>query len=304
MWNDDYHHTARVALSGSRDGYYHDYTGTPQELVSAVKRGFLYQGQFYPWQKKMRGSPLPRHWNAAALVIFLQNHDQVANTFSGVRCSTVTSAGRLRALTALTLLAPQTPLLFMGQEFAACTPFMFFADHPDELAVKVHQGRREFLSQFRAEATEQGQAAIPAPKAEATFNRSKLDWSEATQNVVWLQLHRDLLRLRREDPVIARQDVNDVDGAVLGPDAFVLRWFDETHGHRLLVVNVGKECFLTPAPEPLLAPAWNHVWTLLWSSDDTTYGGRGALSPVGGRDEPGWRLTAESAVLLRGTSKQ
>ncbi|MET0985788.1 MAG: malto-oligosyltrehalose trehalohydrolase [Steroidobacteraceae bacterium] len=300
MWNDDYHHTARVALTGSRDGYYHDYLGTPQELVSAVKRGFLYQGQYYSWQKQRRGSPLPQRWDAAALVIFLQNHDQVANTFSGVRCVTLTSAGRLRALTALTLLAPQTPLLFMGQEFGASTPFAFFADHQDALAAQVHQGRRQFMSQFRAEATSQAQAAIPAPKGVDTFMRSKLDWSEAAQNTAWLQLHRDLLRIRCDDPVISRQAVSAIDGAVLSSEAFVLRWFDESHGDRLLVVNTGKECLLEPAPEPLLAPPWKHEWQLVWSSDDTAYGGRGALSPTGAPDEPGWRLTAESAVLLVG----
>lgn len=304
MWNDDYHHSARVALTGSRDGYYHDYLGTPQELLSAVKRGFLYQGQFYPWQKAARGSPLPRHWNAAALVIFLQNHDQVANTFSGVRCRELTSEGRLRALTALTLLAPQTPLLFMGQEFGARTPFIFFADHPEELAAKVHQGRREFMSQFRAEATPQAQAAIPPPKAEESFMRSKLDWNEAQHNREWLQLHHDLLQLRREDAAIAMQDVSAIEGAVLSSAAFVLRWFDATHGDRLLVVNIGKECFLEPPSEPLLAPPSQHSWTLLWSSDDTAYGGRGALSPTGTTDEPGWRLTAESAVLLKGKLDQ
>jgi maltooligosyltrehalose trehalohydrolase len=292
------HHTARVALTGSRDGYYHDYTGTPQELISSIKRGFLYQGQFYPWQKKSRGSPLPRKWDAASLVIFLQNHDQVANTFTGVRCTELTSAGRLRALTALLLLAPQTPLLFMGQEFGASTPFEFFADHREELSAKVHEGRREFLTQFRAEATPQAQAVIPDPKDERTFQRSKLDWSEVESGASWLRLHRDLLRLRREDPVIGRQDVNELDGAVLSPAAFALRWWDE-QGDRLLVVNTGNECFLEAAPEPLLAPPADQSWCVVWSSDDVAYGGRGAMNPAGTPEQPGWRLSAESAVLLQ-----
>jgi maltooligosyltrehalose trehalohydrolase len=298
MWNDDYHHSARVALTGSRDGYYHDYLGTPQELVSAIRRGFLYQGQFYPWQKKRRGSPLPRNWNAASLVVFLQNHDQVANTSKGVRCNTLTSAGRMRALTALTLLAPQTPLLFMGQEFCASTPFMFFADHREDLAEKVHGGRREFMAQFRSEATPQGQAAIPPPKSRTTFAASKLDWEEAQANIVWLRLHQDLLRLRRSDPVISRQDVSIIDGAVLSDSAFVLRWFDSTHRDRLLLVNIGRECFLNPPSEPLLAPPSGCEWHCLWSSDDVDYGGRGARIPTRA-EEPEWHLTAESAVLLR-----
>ena len=303
MWNDDYHHTARVALTGSRDGYYHDYTGTPQELVSCIKRGFLYQGQYYAWQKKPRGSPLPRRWNPASLVVFLQNHDQVANTSLGVRCAAYTSAGRLRALTALTLLAPQTPLLFMGQEFGASTPFMYFADHPPDLAAQVHRGRREFVAQFRAESTDQAQRQIPDPKSADTFLASKLDWQEAQTHATWLQLHRDLLQVRRSDPVVARQDITAIDGAVLGSDAFVIRWFDELHGDRLLVVNTGKECLLVPAPEPLLAPEIHSEWSLLWSSDDVAYGGRGALAPIDAQDEPIWRLAAESALLLRSVAK-
>jgi maltooligosyltrehalose trehalohydrolase len=303
MWNDDYHHTARVALTGSRDGYYHDYTGSPQEFISAVKRGFLYQGQYYHWQKQARGSCLPRGWNAASCVVFLQNHDQVANTFTGVRCSELTSIGRLRTLTALTLLSPQTPLLFMGQEFAASTPFMYFADHKDELSTAVHRGRREFMSQFRAEASTQGQASIPDPRAEQTFANSKLDWTEALEREPLLRLHRDLLRIRREDPVISQQDVGNIDGAVLTQHAFILRWFDEVHGDRLLVVSTGIECFLEPGPEPLLAPPSGQDWTLIWSSDDVAYGGRGAVNPTRGATEPGWRIAAESAVLLRAKTK-
>jgi maltooligosyltrehalose trehalohydrolase len=218
-----------------------------------------------------------------------------------VRCSEYTSSARLRSLTALTLLSPQTPLLFMGQEFAASTPFVFFADHNPELGAKVHRGRREFMAQFRAEATPQAQAAIPDPRAESAFLQCKLDWAELASKAAWLRLHRDLLRLRREDPVISPQYVNAIDGAVLSTDAFALRWFDDEHGDRLLVVNTGRECFLVPVPEPLLAPPRQCEWLLTWSSDDRSYGGRGALSPICQGDEPSWRIAAESAVLLRAT---
>src|SRR5207249_1718710 len=113
--------------------YYTDYLGNPQELISAVKWGFLYQGQRYKWQKKRRGAPaldIP----PARFVNFIQNHDQVANSGRGLRCHLLTSPGRCKALTALLLLAPATPLLFQGQEFASNSPFLFFADHPPELA--------------------------------------------------------------------------------------------------------------------------------------------------------------------------
>lgn len=296
MWNDDYHHSARVAMTGSRDGYYHDYTGSPQEFISCFKRGFLYQGQYYHWQKQCRGSALPRQWDPSACVVFLQNHDQVANTFTGTRCTNLTSAGRLRALTALTLLSPQTPLLFMGEEFGASTPFMYFADHKDELNNLVHQGRREFVSQFRAAATPAVQSIIPDPGAQSTFQSSKLDWRDAERHRPILQLHRDLLALRRSDRLISRQDVSIIDGAVLSKSAFVLRWFDEHQADRALIVNLGADCVLDPAPEPLLAPAPGLKWSVVWASDHPQYGGVGAAAPFDG--ESRWRIPAESAYLL------
>jgi len=124
MWNDDFHHSSRVALTGRHDGYFHDHRGRAQEFISAAKRGFLFQGQYYHWQKQPRGTPLTTQ-PAWAMVTFVQNHDQVGNTLYGQRLHQLTSPGRLRAMTAFLLLAPQTPLLFMGQEFAASQPFPF-----------------------------------------------------------------------------------------------------------------------------------------------------------------------------------
>lgn len=295
LWNDDFHHAARVALTGSRDGYFHDYTGRAQEFVSTVRRGFLYQGQRYDWQKKPRGSPLAAA-NAGKCIHYLQNHDQVGNSCLGDRVHGFSAPARFRALTALLLLSPQTPMLFMGQEFLASTRFSFFADHQGGLRTSAWAGRREFLRQFRAYADEAVQAAIPDPAAEATFLASKLDWSEAERNSQALALHRDLLHLRRNDPVIARLDCAAIEGATVSEHAFVLRWADATHGDRLLVVNLDQELLLTPAPEPLLAPSANARWHLQWSSNDVRYNGQGVAHPVD--DEQRWRIPANSATLL------
>jgi maltooligosyltrehalose trehalohydrolase len=295
MWSDDFHHSARVALTGRHDGYFHDHRGEAQEFVSAVKRGFLFQGQYYHWQKQPRGTPVTTQ-PANAFVFFIQNHDQVANTLSGERVHRISSPGRLRALTALTLLAPQTPLIFMGQEFAASQRFPFFADHAPELASLVHRGRREFVSQFDAFATPAAQARVPHPADPATFHAAKLDFAERETNVATYRLFQDLLALRRSDPVIARQDRFALDGAVLASRALVLRWFDATQGDRLLLVNLGDEIDLVPAPEPLLAPPLAADWQLLWSSDEPRYAGLGVIDPC---SATGWRLPAESAALLR-----
>jgi maltooligosyltrehalose trehalohydrolase len=299
MWNDDFHHSARVALTGSRAGYLHDYRGRAPEFVAAAKRAFLFQGQYYDWQKKPRGSPVTTE-PAWAFIHFIQNHDQVANTFYGQRLSRITSPGRCRAMTALLLLAPQTPMLFMGQEFAASQPFPFFADHRPELAGQVHEGRREFLTQFRNYAAPSVQVRVPDPAAEETFRSAKLDFSERRAHEPVYALHKDLLRLRRDDPVLAAQDWRALDAAVLGERAFVVRWFDAQRADRLLVVNLGDELDLTSAPEPLLAAPAGMDWQLAWSSDDPRYDGNGTLSPY---TSAGWRLPAESAALLRAMNR-
>jgi maltooligosyltrehalose trehalohydrolase len=297
MWNDDFHHAAKVALTGTRDGYFNDYTGRAQEFISCVRRGFLYQGQWYPWQKQTRGQAAAG-LAASSSIVFLQNHDQVGNTFLGDRVHATAAPGRYRALMALTLLGPQTPMLFMGQEFAASARFMFFADHNEELAALVHKGRREFLSQFRAYADEATQERVPAPHDESTFAGSKLDWGEAEHNTEALAFHRDLIQLRACDPVISQQDGAKIDGATLSEQAFVLRWFDAEHGDRLLLVNLDRELPLVPPSEPLLAPSSGANWQLLWSSEEPRYGGHGVTMPVADDGHGEWRLAAQSAVLL------
>jgi maltooligosyltrehalose trehalohydrolase len=295
VWNDDFHHSARVALTGRNEAYYRDFQGTPQELVSAVKWGYLYQGQRCAWQKKRRGTPA---WDMppSAFVSYLENHDQVANSGRGLRPHQLSSPGRHRALTALLLLAPGTPLLFQGQEFACTSPFLFFADHKPELAKLVRKGRREFLATFPSLASAEVQATLADPGDEATFRRCKIDWSQRERHAEALALHVDLLRLRREDAVFRAQRPRGVDGAVLGERAFVLRFFGEGGEDRLLLVNLGGDLHLDVAPEPLLAPPEGKQWEVQWSSEEPRYGG-GGTPPV--ETEDGWNLPGEAAVVMR-----
>jgi maltooligosyltrehalose trehalohydrolase len=290
LWNDDLHHTALVALSGRTEAYYTDYGGTPQEFVSAMKHGYLYQGQWYAWQKQRRGTPA-FGLAPSAFVSFLENHDQVANTDSGARVHQRTSPGRWRALTALVLLGPETPMLFQGEEFASSRPFLYFADHPPELARLVRDGRGKFLAQFPSIAGRD----VPAPEDPATFERCKLDPAERERNAEARALHRDLLRMRREDPVFRAQGEGGFDGAVLSSEAFVLRWFGGAAGDRLLVVNLGRDLELARVPEPLLAPLADRAWGVAWCSEDPRYGGHG-FPPV--TVDGAWRLPAECAVAL------
>ncbi len=295
LWNDDFHHTAMVALTGHNEAYYSDYLGTPQELISCMKYGYLYQGQHYKWQRKRRGTP-GLHIHPAAFVTFIQNHDQVANSGDGKRCHQLASPGTFRAITALTLLAPGTPLLFQGQEFGASSPFLFFADHGPELAKQIRQGRAEFLAQFPSLATSEMQDRFADPADPATFERCKLDHSERQTHREIYDLHCDLLKLRGEEPVFRAQKLRGIDGAVLSSGAFLLRFFGEAGDDRLLMVNLGIDLHLDPAPEPLLAPPAAREWTILWSSEDPRYGGIGT-PPLDSEDN--WRIPGHAAVLLK-----
>jgi maltooligosyltrehalose trehalohydrolase len=294
LWNDDFHHTAHVALTGHSEAYYSDHRGSPQEFVSTVKWGFLFQGQRYAWQNQPRGTPAldiaPPHF-----VNFLDNHDQIANSARGDRIHSLTDGGCYRALTALLLLAPGTPMLFMGQEYAASRPFLYFADNLPELAVNVRKGREEFLRQFPTLASSSMVHQLADPSERATFERCRLDPNERTVSNPIYRLHRDLLTLRREYPFNAQQH-RGVDGAVLGPEAFALRFLTDSPSDRLLIVNLGRDLALVPAPEPLLAPPAGHHWGLLWSSESPSYRGGGVRRV---EDEGEWHIPGRAAIVLR-----
>ena len=296
MWNDDFHHSATVAATGAGEAYYSETRGTPQELISALKWGFLYQGQWYAWQEKRRGHPA-LDLGASAFIQFLQNHDQVANSARGLRLHRLTTPGRLRTLTALLLLAPGTPLLFQGQEFAASAPFLYFARHEDELDRLIRKGRHEFMTQFPNIASEEGGKLLATPADEETFRLCKLDHAERQRehHAQVLQMHRELLRLRREDAVFARSDASRMHGAVLGPEAFLLRFLGAAGDDRLIVVNLGPTLPLYPMPEPLLAPPQGMRWKLLCHSEEPRWGGSGMIEPDG---EHGWRLPAHALAVL------
>ena len=304
LWNDDLHHAAVVALTGRNEAYYHDYLGAPQEFISAAKYGYLYQGQRYAWQNKRRGRSA-RGLAPASFVAYLENHDQVANSATGLRLWHTTTPGRGRAMTALLLLGPWTPMLFQGQEWSASSPFLFFADHNAELAPLVRQGRVEFLTQFPRCATAETRERLWDPGARATFEASRLDWSEPAgpRGQQSLALHRDLLALRRTDPVLQAQGTDGVriDGAVLGAECFLLRYLAPRESDdRLLIVNMGRDLAVDPAPEPLLAPPEGARWITLWSSESVRYGGDG--TPPLDSEEHGWRAPGHAAVLLAGAA--
>jgi maltooligosyltrehalose trehalohydrolase len=295
MWNEDWHHSAFVTLTGRRHAYFTDYRGTAAEFASMARHGFLYQGQWYSWQSKPRGGftlGLP----SRRFVCFLENHDQIANTGLGERLYHHVDDGLWRALTALLLLGPALPMVFQGQEFGSSAPFTYFADHEGDLAAAVEKGRIEFLAQFPSLRTPEMRAAVPRPAAVETFANCKLsDDERADRDNPLYRLHRDLFHLRRSDDVLREVGTARVrvESSALTDTVLLIRYMD-AHDDRLLVVNFADE-YPCPMNDPLLAPRPQSRWTLMWCSEQLQYGGIALASLL---DENPWTIPARSAILL------
>ncbi|MDB5508209.1 MAG: Alpha-amylase-family protein [Hyphomicrobiales bacterium] len=294
LWNDDFHHSAVVAATGRNPAYYNDHAGLPQEFISAAKHGFLFQGQVYEHQAARRGQPA-LDLTPDKYVLFTENHDQVANSATGRRLHMLTSPGRARALSAMLLLMPGTPMLFQGQEFGSTAPFFYFADHRGELADMVASGRVLFLQQFESMTSDDMKKRLPRPDHQATFDACKLDWSEAAPDGQTLAMTRSCLALRRGDGVLNGSRRIGVDGSVLAEEAFYLRYFAEDGRDRLLFFNLGRDVRRGSIPDPLVAPPAGCVWRSIWSSENPRFGGSGE-APV--ESDDGWLVPGQSAVVL------
>jgi malto-oligosyltrehalose trehalohydrolase len=224
QWNDDGHHVLHTMLTGEREGYYADYADEPAaRLARCLKEGFIYQGEPSPYRgNKHRGSPsadLP----PTAFVLFLQNHDQVGNRAFGERLTSLSDPAALEAAIALQLLSPQIPLIFMDEEEASITPFLFFTDHNPDLAKAVREGRRREFAGFAKFADPQSLAKIPDPNAFDTFQRSK-PAAHPTTGGPRQALYRHLLRLRSTEIVPRLEDASALDARAVGSAAVLARW--------------------------------------------------------------------------------
>jgi maltooligosyltrehalose trehalohydrolase len=195
QWSDDFHHALHAALTGERDGYYADFTGGLADVATALSRGFVYDGRVSRYRQRRHGRALDGV-PATALLGYLQDHDQVGNRATGDRSAHLLSPGLLHVAAALVLTAPFVPMLFMGEEWGATTPWQYFTDHSDAaLADAVRKGRRAEFQAFGWDPED-----VPDPQDVATFERSKLDWTQASGPL--LEWHRSLLALRRSEPAL------------------------------------------------------------------------------------------------------
>ena len=273
VWADDFHHQIRVALAGDREGYYADYTGTVADLATTLRQGWFYTGQLSVFPGHPRGATAddiaPPHF-----VHCIQNHDQVGNRALGDRLNHAIDLAAYRAASVLLLLSPYTPLLWMGQEWAATTPFLYFTDHHAELGRLVTEGRRAEFAGFSAFSGDQ----VPDPQDPATFARSKLRWDERERppHAGIVRLYRDLLGLRKRLPALQNRSRDTFNVVPIGEHALALRRAG-TAGQEdvLILVHFQGTLALRPGDLPGLAPPAGHTWAPLLDSEDPSYGGRG-----------------------------
>jgi maltooligosyltrehalose trehalohydrolase len=248
QWNDDLHHVLHVLLTGETAGYYTDYAEEPAtKLARGLGQGFVYQGEPSRNRKGApRGEPsadLP----PLAFVDFLQNHDQIGNRALGERISHFADPAAVRTMEAILLLSPHVPLLFMGEEWGASTPFLFFCDLHGELAEAVRQGRRREFAAFFADPA----AEVPDPLAETTFARSRLDWGECQHepHSSWLAHTRELLRLRADvlAPRLSRGEARLCGADVTAEEGLSLSWAFADGSRLTTLANLGPQPWMPDA---------------------------------------------------------
>ncbi len=264
-WEDDFHHAIHRYFTGETEGYYADFHGL-QDVAASLRDGYVYQGKYSVHRGRRHGRP-PLGVEPRQLVVSAQNHDQIGNRAQGERLSMMLSVPQLKAVAALTLLAPFVPLLFQGEEWGAQTPFLYFTDHEDpDLGRRVAEGRSREFSAFR------WQGAVPDPQEADTFERSKLNWSElsAPRHAELLEWHRKLIGIRRDKVVPPRESSADSAKAVTNFDAEA-GWLTFVHNGVLAVFNFADQVQTVPRP--------GGEWRLVLSSESTEAQALDAMSP-------------------------
>ena len=275
LWADDFHHSVRVALTGEKEAYLANFSGTGRELAETLANGWYFRGQATPSSHRRRGTAcahLPPH----AFLYCISNHDQVGNRAFGERLSFSAAPAAYRAASALLCLAPYTPLIFQGQEWAASTPFLYFTDHNDELGRLVTEGRRKEFAGFAPFADPEKVSTIPDPQAESTFQASKLDWREIAVGVhaQTRALYREALRLRREEKaILAKFDRANWQALALGENTVAIAYTDVAAGEMcMVVVNLkGGDAHAAIIDE-------GPPVEVIFSSNEARFGGNGACA--------------------------
>jgi len=246
QWNDDIHHALHVLVTGEKDGYYSDHAQNPLwHLGRCLAEGFSFQGEKSAFRDGAKRGEPSRDLPPTCFVSFLQNHDQIGNRAFGERITRLADAKKVKLAMAIVLLAPSPPLLFMGEEFAAASPFVFFCDFGPELAAMVTEGRRAEFGRFERFNSPQAQAQIPDPNAEKTFLHSKLDWDsiEREPHANWLNFYQNVLQCRREKVLPRIKDIapGRAKFELLGSLGLEVQWPFTKSGSLQLIANFDEK---------------------------------------------------------------
>lgn len=272
QWNDDLHHALHVILTGERDGYYADYADRPLvHLARCLAEGFAYQGEVSAYRGGHTRGERSAHLRPTAFVSFLRNHDQVGNRALGDRIVTQAAPEALRAAMAILLLAPQTPLLFMGEEWGAREPFAFFCDFEPGLAVKVSDGRRREFARFAQFSTEEARRLIPDPGRREAFDAARLAWDALLRpdHAAWLDFYRRLLDIRRRE--VVPHLAGAAGGAVFAvqePHVLTVQWPLSAGARLHLLANLGPAAVRRQAP-----PAGHLLFATSGADGETPHSG-------------------------------
>ncbi|MBI2817129.1 MAG: malto-oligosyltrehalose trehalohydrolase [Acidobacteria bacterium] len=272
IWSDDFHHQMRRCLAGDRDGYFEDFEGTTEDIAVTARAGWFYCGQYARYFGKPRGTA-PEGISPRRFVFFLQNHDQVGNRALGDRLHHQIDLAAYRAATALLLLLPQTPLLFMGQEWAASTPFQYFTDHYPELGKLVTEGRRSEFSRFAAFSEPQTRERIPSPQDLRTFLAGQLHWEERGMepHASTLRFFQSLLLLRCSEPTLLVREAENYNIAALDQDALLLRRHAEGLPALLAVIRLRGAGVEDLRENPHAVAGAGLRWSLLLTSEEESF---------------------------------
>lgn len=284
LWADDFHHSLRVSVTRQNEAHYVNYSGSLDELVATLRAGWFYEGQYFRSWKRPRGTPcgqLPPE----CFVVCISNHDQVGNRPLGDRLSDAVSPAQYRAMSLLLCLVPYTPMLFMGQEWAASSPFPFFSDHPGEVGATIAANRMKEFAHVGAVYTPEILARMPDPQAESTFVAAKLDWAERERapHAQVLALYREALRLRASQSIFQSPPRDRWRVEPFGEAGFALQWRDDGELWGLVVALQPGATFVPPDNRP--------GWSRVLSSNEPRFGGSGET----GLESPGavlWRRTS------------
>lgn len=276
VWADDFHHVVRVLLTGEDEGYYANFRGESEELAQTVAHGWLFRGQVQGTNGEVRGGD-GSGFAPSRFVYCISNHDQVGNRAFGERLHHSTSLAAYCAASALLCLVPQTPMFFMGQEWAASTPFQFFTNHERDLGQAITVGRRREFRNFRAFRDPNVLQTIPDPQERSTFLESKLRWAELNEpgHSAVLLLYWEFLELRKTAPAF-RSPLRESCVAVdLGQGIFALLFGRAGHFDYLVLSDLAGGHEKPNLDDPRLAPGGGKDWRLLLASNEKRFGGNG-----------------------------